>query len=391
MIEYTYRARDARGEAVRGQMNAPTTHAVVEHLRARALTAVEVRKRPRVARTLVPLRQASRAPALIVALRTLGTLLAMGLPIRRALEIVIESTRRQAFREGFRAVLASVENGESLGTAMEQHSDLFSPMVIALVHAGERGGLLAETLERHASHLEQQHALRRRLLTMMIYPSVVLCTALGLVGFLLLSVLPMFATLFEQLRVEEPLPLRAALALPSLFSPANCALAVLLAGLFGAAIYRKRSALRLPVIEPLREKAVTAGFARALAGLLKAGVPLSEALLCLRPVLALERYRKALDRILSGLRDGNTLASASEMQGVFDPLFIHLIRVGEETGTLDLQLYRLAEWFERDLNEATARAAALIEPALILGIGALVGTIVFSVFVPLYSLVGSVR
>jgi type II secretory pathway component PulF len=233
--------------------------------------------------------------------------------------------------------------------------------------------------------------LRRRLLTMMIYPSVVLCTALGLVGFLLLSVLPMFATLFEQLRVEEPLPLRAALALPSLFSPANCALAVLLAGLLGAAIYRKRSALRLPVIEPLREKAVTAGFARALAGLLKAGVPLSEALLCVRPVLALERYRKALDRILSGLRDGNTLASASEMQGVFDPLFIHLIRVGEETGTLDLQLYRLAEWFERDLNEATARAAALIEPALILGIGALVGTIVFSVFVPLYSLVGSVR
>lgn len=390
-MEYTYRARDARGEAVRGQMNAPTTHAVVEHLRTRALTVVEVRKRPHLARALAPFRQASHAPTLIIALRTLGILLAMGLPIRRALEIVIDSTRRQAFREGFSAVLASVENGESLGAAMHRHSDLFSPMVIALIHAGERGGVLAETLERYAHHLEQHDVLRRRLLTMMIYPSAVLCTALGLVGFLLVSILPMFATLFEQLRVEEPLLLRMALALPSLFSAFNCTLALLLFCLLAAAISRNRAKIRLPLIEPLREKAVTASFARALASLLKAGVPLPEALHCVRPVLGLKRYREALDQILSSLRDGNTLAGACEVQGIFDPLFVHFIRVGEETGTLDLQLFRLAEWFEREVHEATARAAALIEPALILGIGALVGTIVFSVFVPLYSLVGGIR
>ncbi len=104
-----------------------------------------------------------------------------------------------------------------------------------------------------------------------------------------------------------------------------------------------------------------------------------------------QRFRDAIDCIGEALRDGNSLATATEMQPVFDPLLVHLIRVGEETGTLDAQLLRLAEWFERDFSEATSRAAAMIEPLLIIGIGIVVGTIVFSVFVPLYSLIGGIR
>ena len=132
----------------------------------------------------------------------------------------------------------------------------------------------------------------------------------------------------------------------------------------------------MPLIDSLREKSGTARFSRALATLLKAGVPLPEALGCVQPILGLPQFRRAVARIGDALSDGNTFAAAIQDQGIFDPLMVHLVRIGEETGTLDAQLLRLAEWFERDLTQATTRAAALIEPLLIVGIGALVGTIV---------------
>ena len=391
MMQYSYHARNGSGAAITGQMTAPSVQAVAEHLRGRSLVAVDIRRKSRVGQALAPLRQASNGAALIVSLRTLATLLEVGLPMRKALEIVLHASRNLTLREGFSAVLASVESGEALGSAMQRREDLFSPMTIALVQAGERGGVLFETLERHAQNLEQQQTFRRRLLTTMIYPVVVLLTALGLVAFLMVSVLPMFAALFEQLHVEQPLLLRTLLGIPAVCNVQS--IAFFLAGLaaVGYLLNSRRSHMRVPIVSALQEKASTARFARALATLLKAGVSLPEALAYVRPVLSLQRFRLATNRINEALRDGNSLASAIHEQGVFDPLLVHLIRVGEETGTLDVQLLRLAEWFERDFSEALARAAALIEPLLIVGIGMLVGTIVFSVFVPLYSLIGGIR
>jgi type IV pilus assembly protein PilC len=391
MMQFTYHARDVRGQAVRGQMSAPTMEAVVEHLRIRSLTTVEVQVRKGMMEVLTPLSQASRASSMIVALRTLGTLLAMSLPIRRALEIVIEAVRGRSLREGFRAVLASVENGDALGAAMQRHGDLFSPLTIALVHAGERGGVLAETLERHAHNLDRQYALRQRLLTAMIYPAIVLCTSLGVIIFLIGNVLPMFASLFTQLRVDEPLVLRIALSLGEIATPLNSGAVILSTACLGILLRGKRMNFPIPVLDALREKAVTARFSRALATLLHAGVQLPEALICVRPILEMRRFESAIDGILSALRDGNSLGQAAAAQGVFEPLFLHFVRLGEETGTLDEQLLRLADWFERDFSEATARATALLEPGMILVLGALVGALVFSVFVPLYSLIGGIR
>lgn len=403
MMSYRYLARSFGGEAVHGRMTAPSLQAVAEHLRARSLVAVDIRRQGHVDRAIAPVRYASNSSAMVVVLRTLATLLGIGLPMRRALQIVAQATRSSSLREGLCAVIASVESGEALGSAMQRREDLFSAMTVALVQAGERGGVLAETLERHADNLEQQQTLKRRLVTTMIYPVIVLATALGLVAFLMVSVLPMFATLFDQLHVEQPLILRALLAVPNICTGTNCFIAgvcisttvviVRLGLLSGVRTQTSadKAMLRLSLVPELREKSSTARFARALATLLKAGVPLPEALSCVQPVLTLQRFRLALTRTGEALKDGNTLASALHDQGVFDSLFIHLVQVGEETGTLDVQLFRLAEWFERDFNEATTRAAALIEPLLIVGIGTLVGTIVFSVFVPLYTLIGGIR
>jgi type IV pilus assembly protein PilC len=307
------------------------------------------------------------------------------------LEIVIEAVRGKTLREGFRAVLASVENGDALGTAMQRHGDLFSPLTIALVHAGERGGGLAETLERHAHNLERQYALRQRLLTAMIYPAIVLCTSLGLIIFLIGNVLPMFASLFTQLRVDEPIVLRIALDLGEIGNPLNLGAILFSVSSIAVLLRGKRLHIRIPVLDALREKAVTARFSRALATLLHAGVQLPEALVCVRPVLEMRRFENAIDGMLAALRDGNSLGEAAAAERVFEPLFLHFVRLGEETGTLDAQLLRLADWFERDFSEATARATALLEPGLILVMGALVGTLVFSVFVPLYSLIGGIR
>ena len=220
-MQFTYYARSATGKSINGKMRADSSKIVADHLRARALIAIDIRGQNRIEQRLAPFMQRSTRQAMIVALRTLATLIGVGLPMRRALEIVLQSTRHAGLREGFAGVLASVEAGEALGAAMLCRQDLFSAMTIALIRAGERGGVLFETLEQHAFNLEQQYALQQRLLTTMIYPVIVLLTALGLMVFLMVSVLPMFASLFDQLHVEQPLVLRCILGIPAFFSPAT--------------------------------------------------------------------------------------------------------------------------------------------------------------------------
>ncbi|HEY0614631.1 MAG TPA: type II secretion system F family protein, partial [Candidatus Elarobacter sp.] len=334
--------------------------------------------------------------------RSFSTLVRAGVPMRRALEVTIERTTDGALREALRGILADVEDGSSLGDAMGRRPRAFASLYVAMVRAGEAGGILDDVLERLATFVERDAELRNKVRAALAYPAVVVTAALGLVLFLVARIVPMFAQMFEAFHAELPPATRALLALGSaLEQPATWLLVALLPAVgMGALVALSRTPrgallldgarLRLPVIGPLLRKAVTARIARMLGTLLRSGIELVTAIDVVRPVAGSPTYAVALQSAGTGLRAGETLTAPLQASRVFDPLAVALVRAGEETGLVDEMLLKVAVYFESDVEAAIATLGAVLEPAMIVALGGIVGFIVFSVFIPLYSLIGSV-
>jgi len=401
---YRYSARTAAGELVRGAMEAPTVEAVLANLRSRALFVTAVDRETALARTVgrsLKLGRPARR-ALLAFFRSFSTLIRAGVPMRRALEVAIERTADGTLRESLRSVLADIEHGTSLSDAMERRPRAFAPLYVAMVRAGEAGGILDDVLERLATLLERDADLRKKVRAALAYPVVVVTAALGLVLFLIARIVPMFAQMFDAFHVELPATTRALLALgdalqrPSAWvAGATVVAAVVIAPAAAArtprgALLLDHMRLRVPVVGPLLHKAVTARIARMLATLLRSGIELVTAIGVVRPVAGSPAYAAALDRVDVALRAGEPLTAPLEASRLFDPLAVALVRVGEETGLVDEMLLKVAAYFESDVEAAIATLGAVLEPALIVALGGVVGFIVFSVFIPLYALIGSV-
>jgi type IV pilus assembly protein PilC len=401
---YRYTARSVDGERVRGSMEAPSVEAVLARLRTRALYVTAVDRETALARTLgrpLHLGAPSRR-ALLAFFRSFSTLIRAGVPMRRALDITIERSTDAVLRESLRSVLSEIEQGAALSDALERRPRAFAPLYVAMVRAGEAGGILDDVLERLAAFLERDADLRKKVRSTLAYPAVVVGAALVLVLFLIARIVPMFAQMFDAFHIDLPASTRLLLAMgAALQEPASwiggvVAVVALVAGTVTAsrtahgALVLDGVRLRLPVLGPLLRKAITARIARMLATLLRSGIELVTAIEAVRPVAGSARYAAALGRVTAALRAGDPLAATLETSGSFDPLLIALVRVGEETGLVDEMLLKIAAYFETDVEAAIATLGAVLEPALIGVLGVIVGFIVFSVFIPLYSLIGSV-
>jgi type IV pilus assembly protein PilC len=402
--QFRYTARTAAGERVCGSIEAPSVDAVLAGLRTRALFVTSVERETVFARALgrsLNLGRPSRR-ALLAFFRSFSTLIRAGVPMRRALEVAIERAADGALRESLRAVLSDIEHGSSLSDALARRPRAFAPLYVAMIRAGEAGGILDDVLERLASLLERDADLRKKLRAALAYPAVVLIAASALVLFLIARIVPMFAQMFDAFHVELPPATRALLAAgdalqqPATWLAGAGALAAVLASAFAlartphGALVLDGVRLRLPVVGPLLNKAITARIARMLATLLRSGIELVGALDVVRPVAGSPSYAAALERVDVALRAGEPLTAPLEASRLFDPLAVALVRVGEETGLVDEMLLKVAAYFETDVEAAIATLGAVLEPALIGVLGAVVGFIVFSVFIPLYSLIGSV-
>jgi type IV pilus assembly protein PilC len=389
---------------VHGSMEAASLETCLTNLRTRALFVTAIDRETTLAGTLgrsFNLGRPSRR-ALLGFFRSFSTLVRAGVPMRRGLEVAIERAGDGVLRESLRSVLADVEHGSSLSDAMARRPRAFAPLYVAMVRAGEAGGILDDVLERLASFLERDADLRKKVRSALAYPAVVVTGATGLVLFLLARIVPMFAQMFDAFHVELPVTTRllltvgAALQHPAAWiSGATLALGMA-AGTFATArtprgaLFLDTLRLRSPVIGPLLHKAITARIARMLATLLRSGIELVTAIAVVRPVAGSPAYAAALKRVDIALRAGEPLTAPLEATRLFDPLAVALIRVGEETGLVDEMLLKIAAYFESDVEAAIATLGAVLEPALIVALGAVVGFIVFSVFIPLYALIGSV-
>ena len=403
MTSFRYRARTASGALVRGTLRAADLRSAAAGLWGRALFVTAVEPAPRWVLPIPPLPVRSGGTRSRVAFfRCFATLISAGVPLRRALSVAIDRCDDRGLNAALLDVRGAIDRGDPLSAALALRPHEFSPLVVAMVAAGESGGILDDVLGRIATFLERDHDLRKRILATLAYPLTVLTAALALVAFLIVRVVPMFSTLFASFHVALPPTTAALLALGDLLGrPLGWIGALALAALVPAGIAaarrspRGRRALdrlrfRIPLVGRLVRTAIAARLARMLGTLVHAGVDLNAALSVLSPVAGSALHADALARVAIAIRQGEALAPPLAASGLFDPLLVTLVGVGEETGMLDRLLVTAADYFEADVAATIATLGAVVEPTLIVVLGALVAFIVSSVFIPLYALIGGV-
>lgn len=398
---YFYKARTPEGSLISGAMVAQSDNDIVAHLRTRALFITSIAP----ADSLIGRIESIRAmgpvspPPMVTFFRSFATLIRAGVSVARSLRVCIAQCPDERLREALQAVLAEIEQGRSLSSAMRMRPREFTPLCIAMTQAGEAGGMLDDVLERLACMLEKDLIMRKKVGAALAYPIVVLCAAIGLIFLLLVTIVPTLARFFSQLNVDQPAGTRALLFVGDivrnpLFWGLGIAAIVAVVILFTIARGKPRFAaildaayFRIPLIGPLRRKAVTARLTRMLGSLLHSGVDVLRAIEVCAPVTGNAAYVQALHNLHEALRDGASIADHLDRAKIFDPMLLQMVRVGEETGTLDSMLLKTAEHYEYDVETTTATLGSTIEPILLLIVGGVVGLIVYSVFVPMYAFV----
>ncbi|MDY7105174.1 MAG: type II secretion system F family protein [Actinomycetota bacterium] len=402
----TWRYRATAGDELRsGEMVAPNEAAVITSLRREGMRPIVVEPaRPplwsrelRLPGTSDRVKLAELAPFT----RQLHTMLAAGLPLLRALRVLSLQSRGQRLGEVVEVVADDVRNGSSLAEAIGHHPETFDGLYVALVAAGERAGALDVVLEQIAGDLERAAALRRTIRGALAYPMVVLAV-IGLVtAAMLLFVVPVFADIYADLDSTLPGPTQALVDLSSLLtSRAPFIVGALVLGVWGARRFRRSASgrrtldslsLRLPLFGGLARNAAIARFARSMTVLLGAGLPLVDSLRVAAATMGNTHIAAAVGEASTGVRQGGTLSDELERTGLFPPLAVQMVAAGEETGRLEALFTNLAGFYEDEVDSSASTLASLLEPLMMLVMGAVVGTMVVALYLPMFNIIDLVE
>lgn len=398
MAEFFYKATTATGQIVEGAMEGRDEGAVVRSLHQ--LGYIPVRVAPTLGKeeggrfSLFPQRVGMKS--LLVFTQELSTLVSAGLPIDRSLQILGTLTENPRLKSVVRDIVSRVEGGNSLAEALGNHPRIFSKLYTNMVKAGESGGFLDVILARLAKYLQSTKEIRDYLVSVMIYP-LILTVVSGLSIIILVTfVIPRFAKIFSDMGQAIPLPTQMMLSSSQGIRDywwVGAGIAALIA--FAHRIYTQdeerkfrwdRFKLRWIAVGNVIKKVEVARFARTLATLLQSGVPILSALSLVKEISQNLAISRAIGNIHDRLREGKAVAKTLEETGVFPPLAVHMIGVGEETGRLDEMLTKVAETYEENVQTTVKRLVSLLEPVLILVMGGVVGFIVISMLLAIFSL-----
>jgi len=399
---YQYKARDRQGRLVEATVEAEDLRTAARLLRDRGLFVAEIKEPGRGLQAEVRLPVLERAPGLkdlAIFSRQLATMLGAGLTLLQSLAILERQTENKKFREILKEVRTDIEGGMAFSEALAKHK-LFSRLYVNLVRAGEISGGLDVILNRLASFLEKELELRGKIRSAMTYPVIVFVFAVGVAYFLLTGIVPQFAQILTDLGSELPLLTRFLIAVSNFLRAATLPLLLLLLVLFFA--YRwyygtpqgrrvvDRIKLRLPVFGSLNRKTAVARFFRTLALLLSSGVNVLESLDITKGTAGNAVVEDILNGAKLRIQQGDPLnLSLAQHPFVFPPMVSSMVAIGEETGALDTMLSKIADFYEREVEEAMASLTAAIEPLMIIFLGVIVGMIVAGMFLPLFEIIGT--
>ncbi|HEY6711773.1 MAG TPA: type II secretion system F family protein [Rubrobacter sp.] len=398
MALFTYRALDKQGEIVQDKLEGSGELAVVHELRQQGLLVIDVKEQSVAQKDILAPFKGIRLADLVVFSRQLATMINAGLPIVRALYVLSEQTANPKLNDVVVAVRKDVEAGSSLSEALEKHPDVFSRLYVEMVKAGETGGILDGVLLRLADQLERDQDLRRKIRSALTYPTVVLIFAILAASFMLMFIVPVFAGLFQDLGGTLPLPTRICMLISDILTSFWGVLVYAAMGLAVVMFLRwkksesgrkvwGRAVLRIPAkIGDVVKKATLARFARTLATLSAAGVPILQSIEITATSSGNWVVEKALLKSRDAIREGIPLYKPLETEPVFPPMVTRMIAVGEETGDIDGMLTKIAEFYESEVDAAVKALTSIIEPLMVVVVGGIVGAIVISMYLPMFKI-----
>ena len=403
MPSYEYRAYNESGKRQDGTIDASRTSAAEQALWSQGLKVVRIAPAP--PRKTLPdyfpsLYQISKAD-IILFTRQLATFVSAGVPMSRGLSTIAQETASPLFRRVILSVLDDLERGQNLSEALAKHPRVFSTLYVDLVRVAELTGNLDATLKDLAGYLRRDLNTFRRVRAAMIYPAVILVVATGVVIILVFFALPAFVKIFAEFRVELPLSTRILIGFVTFTQHWGLAIGGVVAAAavaIGLALRTERGAmakdtllLKLPVFGPIVLSAILNRFARMLSMVLKAGVPLGQTFDAVIAGTGNRVFQKKLATMKDQMTGGDGFAGPLARTRIFPPMMTQMVRVGEETGTLDAYLEQAADFYEEELDYRIRAMTSLIEPIMTVGVGLVVGFIAVSLISAMYGLIGALK
>ena len=398
MPVFTYRGTNRAGTTVTGEQVAQSKTELVNALKRQQINVTKMSEKGKEF-NLPTIGGGVKAKDLAVFTRQFSVMIDAGLPLVQCLEILAGQQENKTFQQVLTATRGAVEGGATLSNAMSHHSKVFDPLYVNLVEAGETGGILDTILQRLALYIEKNVKLSRAVKSALVYPVAVIFVAVGVITLLLWKVVPIFATLFVGLGVDLPLPTRIVIGLSNFIgSIFGFLIVVAFIGIgIGIKVWygtpKGRMVLdgvllKLPLVGILLRKIAVARFTRTLGTLITSGVPILESLDITARTAGNAVIEKALLHVRQSLEAGKTLAGPLKETEVFPGMVTQMIGVGEQTGAMDAMLQKIADFYEDEVDAAVKDLLSALEPAMIVFLGVVVGGIVISMYMPLFTLIG---
>jgi type IV pilus assembly protein PilC len=422
MARFNYVALDTRGQEATGLVEAPSSNAAISQLRQAGYfpTSVieeaisspdgkEARQRaakmagvtkPRAKKGIVLFqRKKVKSKILMIFTRQLATLIDSGLPLLRSLNVLAKQERDKVLKKTINKVADSVQSGSTFSDALALHPRIFNDLYVNMVKAGEVGGVLELVLNRLSEFQEKAAKIKNKVVAAMVYPAIVMTMAVGILGFLLVFIVPKFETIFHDLLGDKPLPPVTRLVIGASDFLKNHGLIVLGIVIAAITLYkfmgRTRGGrfvidsfkLRMPLFGNLNRKTAISRFARTLGTLVTSGVPILQALNITRETAGNSSIARAISQVHDSVKEGESIVQPLEASRVFPPMVVSMVDVGEETGKLPEMLLKIADVYDDEVDNAVAAITSMLEPIMIVFLALIVGTIVLALFTPLISII----
>jgi type IV pilus assembly protein PilC len=399
MPTFVYSARAISGELTSGEIDLPTREEVVGFLRKQRLVPVNVRAKPK--ELSITFGSGVKTREVVIFTRQFATMITSGLPLVQSLSILAEQTENPRFQTVITAVLNDIQSGQTLADAMRRHPKVFTDLYVNMIAAGEAGGILDTILLRLAAFLEKNDALMRKIKGAMTYPTVMLFVVIGATTILLWKVVPVFAGIFTDAGMALPTPTRVVLALSGFLQSyiVYCFLAFI-GGLFALRQYYQTKAgqlvldrllLRIPVLGSLIRKAAVSRFTRTLGTLVSSGVSILEGLEITARTAGNRVVHDAVMMSRASIAGGATISEPLKQSGVFPPMVVQMINVGEQTGGLDEMLSKIADFYDDEVDAAVTALTSILEPIMIVVMGVVIGGMVVAMYLPMFDLMKTVQ
>lgn len=400
MPKFVYNARPAAGGDIqRGELDVKSKEEVLAYLHRQKLIPVSVRQKD--AGITIQFGSGVSTRDIVIFTRQFATMINSGLPLVQSLDILAEQTENQSLRKVIQEVLYDVESGNTLADALGKHPKVFTELYVNMVAAGEAGGILDTILLRLATFLEKNDALVRKIKGAMIYPAVIFTVAILAVVVLLVFVIPTFQNMFESAGIPLPLPTQLVINMSSFLQgywwalgAGVVALIFLLRQTYQTPAGRlaiDKLLLNLPILGDLQRKAAVARFTRTLGTLVSSGVSILDGLEITAKTAGNRVIHDAVMGSRASIAGGETIAGPLKESGVFPPMVVQMINVGEQTGGLDEMLTKIADFYDEEVDAAVEALLAAMEPIMIVVLGVVVGGMIVSMYLPIFDMINAVQ